>query len=55
MNKAGEEIVVTDGDARGLTSGLLISVVVTAFAMIPFALAARKESARVGGYGVSRD
>ncbi|MEO6435172.1 MAG: MFS transporter, partial [Tepidisphaeraceae bacterium] len=34
------------GDARGLTSGLLISVVVTAFAMIPFALAARNESAR---------
>jgi len=33
------------GDARGLTSGLLISVFVTAFAMIPFAIAARREQA----------
>jgi MFS family permease len=34
------------GDARGLTSGLLISVAVTATAIVPFALAARSESAR---------
>lgn len=34
------------GDARGLTSGLLVSVAVTAFAMLPFALAARSEGAR---------
>ena len=34
------------GDARSLSSGLLISVAVTAFAMIPFALAARSESRR---------
>ena len=34
------------GDARGLTSGLVISVFITAFAIIPFALAARSESAR---------
>lgn len=35
------------GDARGLTSGLLISVAITAVAMVPFALAARSESARL--------
>jgi MFS family permease len=35
------------GDARSLSSGLLISVVVTAFAMIPFAFAARSEGRRV--------
>ena len=34
------------GDARGLTSGLLISVGITALAIIPFALAARSESRR---------
>lgn len=34
------------GDARGLTSGLLISVGITALAIIPFALAARSESKR---------
>lgn len=34
------------GDARTLTSGLLVSVVVTACAIVPFALAARSESAR---------
>ena len=34
------------GDTRNLTSGLLVSIVVNAFAMIPFALAARSESAR---------
>jgi hypothetical protein len=34
------------GDARGLSSGLLISLVITAFAIIPFAFAARSESAR---------
>lgn len=34
------------GDARGLSSGLLISLVITAFAMIPFAFAARSESGR---------
>ena len=34
------------GDSRNLSSGLLISVFVTALAMIPFALAARSESAR---------
>ncbi|MEK6375082.1 MAG: MFS transporter [Acidobacteriota bacterium] len=33
------------GDARGLTLGLLISVGITAFAIIPFALAARRERA----------
>jgi MFS transporter, Spinster family, sphingosine-1-phosphate transporter len=37
------------GDSRSLTSGLLISVAVTAFAMIPFALAARSETARATG------
>lgn len=36
------------GDATSLTRGLLISLVITAFAMIPFALAARSESAREG-------
>ena len=34
------------GDSRSLSSGLLISVLVTALAMIPFALAARSETAR---------
>ena len=34
------------GDATGLTRGLLISLIVTALAMVPFALAARSESAR---------
>ena len=34
------------GDAQGLTKGLLISVFITAFAIIPFVLAARSESAR---------
>jgi len=34
------------GDARSLTSGLLVSLVVTVLAVIPFALAARSESAR---------
>jgi predicted MFS family arabinose efflux permease len=34
------------GDARGLTLGLLVSVAVTAVAIVPFALAARSESAR---------
>ena len=33
------------GDARGLTSGLLISVAFTALAMVPFAFAARSETA----------
>jgi MFS family permease len=32
------------GDARGLTSGLLVSLVVTGAAVVPFALAARRES-----------
>jgi MFS family permease len=35
------------GDARGLGRGLLISVAITAFAVIPFALAARSEGKRV--------
>lgn len=34
------------GDARNLSQGLLVSLVVTAFAIVPFALAARSESAR---------
>jgi predicted MFS family arabinose efflux permease len=34
------------GDARGLSYGLLVSLVVTAMAMIPFFLAARSERAR---------
>jgi hypothetical protein len=34
------------GDARSLTTGLLISVAITATAIIPFAIAARSESAR---------
>jgi len=34
------------GDRRGLSFGLLVSLVVTAFAMIPFFLAARSERAR---------
>jgi predicted MFS family arabinose efflux permease len=34
------------GDARGLGYGLLISVVITAFAIVPFALAARSEGKR---------
>lgn len=37
------------GDARGLGYGLLISVVITAFAIIPFALAARSEGKRLEG------
>ena len=36
------------GDARGLTSGLLVSLVVTGVAVVPFALAARREG-RVTG------
>lgn len=32
------------GDARGLTSGLLVSLLVTGAAVVPFALAARRES-----------
>ncbi|MEO8381270.1 MAG: MFS transporter [Acidobacteriota bacterium] len=35
------------GDTRGLTFGLLVSLVVTAFAIVPFALAARSEGKRV--------
>jgi MFS family permease len=35
------------GDRRNLTFGLLASVILTAFAVIPFALAARSERARV--------
>ena len=35
------------GDAENLTSGLLISVVVTAFAIVPFAIGARLEAARI--------
>jgi MFS transporter, Spinster family, sphingosine-1-phosphate transporter len=35
------------GDRRNLTSGLLISVVITVLAVIPFVLAARSESARL--------
>lgn len=31
------------GDSRGLTSGLLVSLVVTSVAVVPFALAARRE------------
>ena len=42
----GPRITGMIGDARGLTFGLGISVVVTAVAVIPFALAARSESAR---------
>ena len=34
------------GDVRGLSFGLLVSLVVTAFAIVPFALAARSEAAR---------
>lgn len=34
------------GDARGLGHGLLISVAITAFAIVPFALAARSEGKR---------
>ena len=34
------------GDARGLGYGLLVSLIITAFAVVPFALAARSESAR---------
>jgi hypothetical protein len=34
------------GDARGLGAGLLISLGITAFAIIPFALAARSEGKR---------
>jgi predicted MFS family arabinose efflux permease len=36
------------GDRRGLSYGLLVSLVVTAMATIPFFLAARSERARVG-------
>jgi MFS transporter, Spinster family, sphingosine-1-phosphate transporter len=35
------------GDSRTLTSGLLISLIVTVMAVVPFAFAARSESARV--------
>jgi hypothetical protein len=35
------------GDRRNLTYGLLASVIVTSFAIIPFALAARSEGARM--------
>ena len=35
------------GDRRNLTFGLLASVIITAFAVIPFALAARSEAVRV--------
>lgn len=35
------------GDARGLSYGLVISLAITAFAIIPFALAARSEGKRV--------
>ena len=35
------------GDARGLGYGLLLSLIITTLAVIPFALAARSESARV--------
>jgi MFS transporter, Spinster family, sphingosine-1-phosphate transporter len=35
------------GDRRNLTFGLLASVIITAFAVIPFAFAARSEAARV--------
>ena len=35
------------GDRRNLTYGLLASVIITIIAVIPFALAARSESARV--------
>ena len=41
------------GDRRNLTSGLLISIVVTALAIIPFALAARSEAARAAREGVA--
>jgi MFS family permease len=34
------------GDRRNLTSGLLVSVIITLMAVVPFALAARSESAR---------
>ncbi len=34
------------GDARSLSTGLLVSLVITAFAIVPFALAARSESRR---------
>lgn len=34
------------GDARGLSFGLLVSLIVTACAIIPFAMAARSEAAR---------
>ena len=34
------------GDTRGLSRGLLISVAITALAIIPFALAARSEGKR---------
>jgi hypothetical protein len=35
------------GDDRGLTQGLLISLGITALAIVPFALAARSEAARM--------
>jgi high-affinity Fe2+/Pb2+ permease len=35
------------GDRRNLTEGLLISVIITVLAFIPFAMAARSESARL--------
>ena len=37
------------GDRSGLTSGLLISLVITVLAVVPFALAARSESRRIEG------
>lgn len=41
------------GDARNLTSGLLVSVGVTALAIIPFMMAARSEAARASSEGVA--
>lgn len=38
------------GDRRNLTYGLMASVIITAVAVIPFAIAARSESARVESY-----
>jgi hypothetical protein len=35
------------GDSQSLSIGLLISLAVTACAIVPFALAARRESAQV--------
>lgn len=41
------------GDARNLTSGLLVSVGITALAIIPFLMAARSEAARASSEGVA--